>query len=121
MATRTTVTSRKNDGDIVVVTWEGFTTAADVGSPVQLLEHTDVSVQLVGTVGSSPNVFIEGSNDLSSWCTLKDVHGTALSSLSTITALHQVAEKPLYIRPRLSATSGGTDLDVVMVMRRPAQ
>lgn len=121
MATRTASLARRNDGDVILVTWEGLTTAADVGSPVELKEHTEINVQLAGTVGTTPNVIIEGSNDLANWCTLKDVHGTALGSLATITALHQVAEKPLYIRCRLSATAGGTDLDVLMLMRRPAK
>lgn len=120
MATRDATNVNRDNGFTRVVTWTGLTTAADVGIEVPVGACSEISVQLSGTLGSSPNVFIEGSNDGVNWATLKDVHGTALSAVATLTALHQLAEKPLLVRPRLSATSGGSNINVVMVMRRPS-
>lgn len=119
MATRTSGRAKVKNGERTeAVTWSGFTTAADVGSPVPVGDCLDITLQMVGTLGTTPNMIIEGSNDGSTWATLKDIHGTALSAIATA-AVHLIAEKPLYIRPRFSATAGGTpDINVIMVIRR---
>lgn len=119
MATREATVKELYNGAAREITWEGFAAADDVGRGVDVGAYNELCVQMFGTLATTPNMIIEGSNDGSSWATLKDVHGTALSAIAT-TAVHQIAEKPRFIRPRFSATAGGTpDIDVRIIARRP--
>ena len=112
----------KDDGATKVVTWAGFTAADDVGVPVEMSPWGDRCVQMTGTLGSGPQMMFEGSNSggASDYLQLKDVHGTALSAVSTKVPL-QIAEVPLYFRPRFVASSGGASIDVILILRRPNQ
>lgn len=120
MATIQATVATKNNGNTKIVTWTPVADAADVGVPIEPGEWDRVCVQLLGTLGTTPVVMIEGSNDGVDYLQLKDVHGTALSAAATKVPL-QLAEVPLYIRPRLVSTGGGTSINVVMVMRRGNQ
>lgn len=122
MATIQATVVTKDDGSTKIVTWEGFTAADDVGVPVELSPWGDRCVQMIGTLGSGPQMAFEGSNGggASDYLQLKDVHGTALSAVSTKVPL-QLAEVPLYFRPRFVASAGGADIDVVLVLRRSNQ
>lgn len=120
MATIQASVVTKHDGATKIVTWGPFTAADDVGVPVELTPWGDRCVQMVGTLGSGPQMAFEGSNDGTDYLQVKDVHGTALSAVSTKVPL-QLAEVPLYFRPRLAASSGGANLSVVLVMRRGNQ
>ncbi|KKK57679.1 hypothetical protein LCGC14_3052050 [marine sediment metagenome] len=76
----------------------------------------DKTVHVKGTFGVGGNVIIEGSNDGVTWVTLTDPQGTALNTITTET-LEAILENPLYIRPRVSAGDGTTDLDVILAGR----
>ena len=120
-----------DNGTTKVVTWPdddangdpktGFTTAGDVGLPVKLSPWGDVSVQLVGTVGTTVNFSIQGSNDGSTWASLFDVHGVVIDLDEVKNEIAQIAEVPLYIRPNLVTEVGTTDCSIIMVMRRSNQ
>lgn len=120
MATVQASVVTKDNGATKIITWASFTAAADVGVPVELTPWGDRCVQMVGTLGSGPQMMLEGSNDGTDYLQLKDVHGTALSAVSTKVPL-QLAEVPLYFRPRLVASAGGASIDVILVLRRGNQ
>lgn len=71
------------------------------------------SVQVIGTFGSA-TVVLQGSNDGSTWWSLKDTSGTAISLTAAGGADFSTAA--LYVRP---SASGGTsqDIDIHMVLR----
>lgn len=93
--------------------WETLTTTNADGSPLVIDRRTDRSVQVVGTFGSGGTVVIEGSNDGTNYRTLNDFQGSALSFTSA--GLEGIAEVPAYIRPRVTAGDGTTDIDVFLV------
>ena len=74
---------------------------------------SDKTVQLIGTFGSA-TVVIQGSLDGTTWATLTDPQGDALSF--TAAGLNLVAENVRYIRP--SASGGSSqDIDVYLLVR----
>ena len=88
----------------------------DAGTPIEFPLLSDRSVQVTGTFGSGGTVVLEGSNDGgTTWTTLKDPFGTALSF--TAAGLSQVVEGALQMRPRITAGDGTTDLNVILFMR----
>lgn len=93
--------------------WETLTTTNDTGSPVQLARMTDRTIQVTGTFGAGGTVVIEGSLDGTNYYTLNDLQGTALSI--TAAKIEGVSEVVTYIRPRVTAGDGTTDLDVFLV------
>lgn len=77
----------------------------DTGAPVALPNAADCSIQVTGTFGGATAV-LEGSNDGgTTWVTLRDPGGTALSF--TTANLKQVLEVVGLIRP---SVSGGTSV-----------
>jgi hypothetical protein len=63
-------------------------------------------------------VLIEGSNDGSTFATLSDPQGVAISK--TAAALSQISQVTRFIRPRVSAGDGTTSITVTLLARRPA-
>ena len=127
MATITpTVSKLGGDETVVKVLWEGLTyidatpgpETFDDGAPAEWPHHADRSVQVLGTFAGSTLV-IEGSNDGTNYYTLNDVAGSPLSF--TTAGVKQVQELTQYIRPRVSVGNESMDLDVALVMRRPAE
>jgi hypothetical protein len=97
------------------LTWTGLLNTDD-GAPFDQPDHDSVIVQVAGTFGTGGTLIIEGSNDGTSWATLNNqVGGTALSF--TGAGLRQIAEQPRYIRPRVTAGDGATNLAVRMLVR----
>jgi hypothetical protein len=87
---------------------------SDVGSAVGMADYQDRTVQVLGTFGSG-TVVIQGSNDDgTTWATLTDPLGNALSFTSA--GMKQITELPQYIRP---SVTGGTNsaIDVYLHMR----
>jgi len=102
-----------------LVTWTGLTfTTTDSGDPVQWVDFADRCVQVTGTFGTGGSVSLEGSNtgNTNEFIVLSDPQGNAL----TITAarIEQVLELPRYVRPRVTAGDGTTNLTVTICMRR---
>lgn len=107
--------SLTNDGSVKLLTWASHANGDD-GEPVAFPDFADNCVQVTGTLGTGGTMLWEGSNDKSVWATLNNVQGSALSMTSL--GVKQIAERPLWIRPRVSAGDGSTALVPTMLMRR---
>lgn len=100
-----------------VVTWETLTqTGLDSGDPLEMPGSAERSVQVIGTFGVGGSVRIEGSNNGVDYATLTDPQGNALDV--TAAKIETVMELTRWIRPRVTAGDGTTDLDVIMLVRR---
>lgn len=106
MATRNFVASNVGDRAIEVL-WSGLLNTDD-GGPVEFYDLPEKTVQVTGTFGAGGTIAIEGSNDATNWFTLTDMQSTAISKTSA--ALEAIAECPRYIRPRVTAGDGTTNL-----------
>lgn len=87
---------------------------ADTGVPIEFGEHMDMTVQITGTFGSA-TIVIQGSNDGTTYTTLTDPQGNAISKTSA--AIETIAECPRFVRPSSSGGTG-TAVDVVIFARR---
>ena len=114
MATITTVQSDKPGGNLSY-RWNPMAN----GDDGQIAEHTgsgDRTVQIQGTFGAGGTVVIEGSIDRSNWYTLRDPQGANLSFTSA--GLKAVLENVPFIRPRVTAGDGTTQIDALLNIRR---
>lgn len=113
MATRAAVMTNQ-DMRSVTVTWSGLTNAStDDGTPVEFADYADRSIQVQGTIGAGGNLRIEGSNDGTNYVVLTDPQGTALNFVAAGT-LEQVQEMTRFLRPRITAGDGTTNLTCTM-------
>ena len=114
----TTVALAKSRGDkhespyIITITWANLANGDD-GGPFEGAQYADRSVQVTGTFGSGGTVLIEGSNDGTNYSTLTDAQGNALSIQAA--KIEMIAELVRYIRPRVSAGDGDTDITVTLL------
>lgn len=119
MATRAkTISHLQTLGDNVdIVAWSGLTQATlDDGDPYECPGNADRSVQVTGTLGTGGSVRIEGSNDGTNYAPLTDPQGNALDI--TTLKIETVTELTRYIRPRITAGDGATNLAVTLLARR---
>lgn len=101
-----------------VIVWTGLTFATtDDGQPLQMPGSADRSIQVTGTFGASGNCRIEGSNDGTNYVALTDPQGNALNL--TAAGIEAVQEITRFIRPRITAGDGTTNLTVTMLVRKP--
>lgn len=84
----------------------------ETGAPLSMSGLTDRSVQIGGTFGGA-TVTIEGSNDGTTYFTLNDIQGSAISKTSA--ALEGIAEVAKYIRPKVTGGDGTTSINVYLV------
>jgi hypothetical protein len=111
MATRA-FTNVDNNMRSVTGQWAGLTQASlDDGAPVELSDYADRSIQVQGTIGAAGSCRIEGSNDGTNYVVLTDPQGTALNVVAA-GVIEQVQEMTRYIRPRITAGDGTTNLTV---------
>jgi hypothetical protein len=118
MATINPVISRLDDNTIKVF-WETLTTTNTTGARLgaRFADFSDRSVQVTGTFDSAV-VTIEGSNDETNYIGLTDPQGNSIAPSAA--GGEQIMENYLVMRPRIStAGTGGADLDVTMICRRP--
>ncbi len=103
----------------LIVLWETHTTTNRNGTPITLSGTvTDLIGFAKGTFGASATITWQGSLDNgTTYFTLKDPNDAD----STLAAAGAVAlrDKPLLIRPALSAGDGSTDVDVYLQISRP--
>jgi hypothetical protein len=78
------------------------------------LDAATRSIQVSGTFGAAGNVIIEGSNDGATFFTLNNAFGTALGTV-TAAAINSIDQNCRFVRPRVSAGDGTTNLKVVLV------
>ncbi len=116
MATRTPTITSPVPG-IKVVTWTGLLNGDD-GLPVDYTEFADMTAHFGGTFGTGGEIVIEGSNNIAAlgYVTLTDPQGNPIEYVAA--GIEIVAERPLFVRPRVPAGDGTTDLTAVLVMRR---
>ena len=119
MATRTpTVTPVATfKDDVHIVQWTGLLNTDD-GAPVEMPGSADRSIQFTGTFGVGGTVAFEGSNDGVNYASLTDPQGNAISK--TASGIEAVAEVTRFVRPRVTAGDGTTNLVATLLVRRPA-
>lgn len=103
-----TLTRAEPYADAWVATWTVST--GDDGAPVKLPQANDRSVQVTGTFATS-TVVLQGSNDGSTWVTLNNPQGTAVSF--TAAGLMAIQEHTRYMRPLVT---GGTGTGLVVTL-----
>lgn len=98
-----------------VVTWAAIPNG-DNGQAIDYPAFADMTVQFTGTFGAGGTVVLEGSNDGTNYVTLTDPQGNAIEK--TDASIEIVSERPLYVRPRVTAGDGTTEVNVILLMRR---
>jgi hypothetical protein len=93
--------------------WETLTSANAVGDSLEMTAWSDRSVQFVGTFDSA-TVVLQGSNDGTTWVTLTDPQGNAISK--TAAGLEAISELTRYVRPSTSGGGGSQDIDVYLLV-----
>lgn len=86
----------------------------NTGAPILMSTFSDRSVQVSGTFGAGGTVLLEGSNDGTTYATLTDPAGAAISF--TAAGLKQVLHITKYMRPRVSAGDGTTAITVHLLI-----
>ena len=116
MATRTPSASRTGvNHEQIMVVWSGLLNGDD-GGPFQQNGFGDRSVTFTGTFGTGGSVQLEGSNDGANWFVLSDPSSTTI--VKTAAAIEQVLELSLYVRPRVTAGDGTTNLECRVLFTR---
>jgi hypothetical protein len=90
--------------------WSGLATG-DTGLPQSAPSLPDKSVQVSGTFGAGTTV-LEGSNDGTTYTTLTDPGGAALS-FTAAGGPKQILQNPKFIRPN---TSGGASSGMIITL-----
>ena len=110
MAVRALVEVFTGIGGLKLYKWEGLLNG-DTGTPVQLPNFSDKSLQAIGTFGAGGTVTIQGSNDQGT--TFGALHRFDATDL-TLTDSEPGApvENTLQIRPNVTAGDGTTSLAV---------
>lgn len=106
-------------GSVRIFRWEQLTSASsDVGEPIgtDYASYADRSVQVVGTFGTGGTLLIEGSIDGTNYVTLNDPQGNPLSIQTA--KIEAIAEATPYLRARISAGDGTTNLDCYVFLRQ---
>lgn len=118
MATRIpTIKQGEVDNSLTYVTWTGLLNGDD-GTAVPGAEWGDRSIYFVGTFGAGGTVILEGTNEEvpANWVQLADPQGTGISK--TANGIEQVLEITRWVRPRVSAGDGTTNITAIMLARR---
>jgi hypothetical protein len=119
MATRA-ISIDKNiakDGAVIAATWTGLTFATtDDGAPLGQPAWGERTVQVFGTFGVGGSLALEGSNNGTNWAPVANRAGSAL--VFTSAGINRIQDYPLYVRPRVTAGDGTTNLSVVIAAHR---
>lgn len=106
-----------NDQSVRLFTWAALLqSTTDDGEPMSSPEFGDICIQVTGTLGAGGTLVWQGSNDKTVWHTLNNAQGGALSF--TALSTKQVVERPLWMRPAVTAGDGTTSLVVTALCRR---
>jgi len=117
MATRS-VSCVDSNGGTLTWSWSGLLqSSTDNGDKVSVGNVNGLTAQMVGTLGTGGEVTLQGSNDGTTWGTLKDLSGNDLT-LAAIGAFVAIPVRPLYIRPSVTGGDGTTSLGVILSATR---
>ena len=94
--------------------WEALVSGSLDGESIELPDHADKSVQVVGTFDTA-TIALQGSNDGTNWESLSDPQGNAIEMTST--GLKQILENTRFVRPLVTSVGGSTDVDVFLHVR----
>ena len=98
----------------MVVNWENLANGDD-GLPIDFSQYSDRIVQVLGTFGLGGSVRLEGSINGTDYNVLTDPQGNSLDiSMASIEA---VTELVRYVRPRVTAGDGSTNLSVYLLIK----
>ncbi len=100
--------------DGVLAVWD-FDAAGQDGATAEIASFTDRSVQVSGTFGGT-TVTIEGSNNGTTWVTLTDTAGTALTFTSA--GLRQILQVTRYIRAKTTSGTGVSVKAALVALRK---
>jgi hypothetical protein len=92
--------------NIKVYTWTPLTNTNIEGVPMSFPKAENISGQLSGTFGAGGTFQWQGSNDKVIFFNLLNWQGVAISR--TANALDTFEDRPLYIKPKLTAGGDGT-------------
>ena len=98
-----------------VITWPLLTAANAAGVAIEMPGSFYRSVQFDGTWDSATAV-LQGSNDGTTWFTLNDLQGSAISK--TGNALEGIAELTRYVRPSTSGGGGSQSLYCRILLKK---
>lgn len=119
MATRTPSRERVDTflDDAHVINWSGLLNGDD-GAPVEMPGSADRTVQFLGTFGTGGTIIIEGTNEQTptTYFPLTDPQGNAISK--TAASGESVLELTRWIRPRVTAGDGSTNLQALLLVKR---
>jgi hypothetical protein len=102
--------------DCHIIRWTGLLNT-DTGDRVEMPGSADRTVQVDGTFGAGGTLRWEGTNDGTTYYPLNDPQGNVLDF--TVAKIEQVLEITRYMRPRVTAGDGTTNLAVTILLRRP--
>lgn len=98
----------------VIATWPDMQNG-DEGSPIELANFADRSVQVTGDFGTGGNVRIEGSLNGTDYAVLTDPQGNTLDINAG--KIEAITELVRYIRPRVTVGDASTSLTVTMLLK----
>jgi len=105
-----------NDDSVLVASWSTLTASGDLGLPICLAAWSDKTVVVTGDFTGSPTIIIEGSNDGTNFVQISNRQGTAMSF--TAAGLNTSQDRPVFVRPRLTAGAGGGNVVVSIACHR---
>lgn len=115
MAIRTNL-SENLQRHVYRTTWSGLLNL-DTGTPESVARFAAATVQVKGTFGAAGSVSIEGSNDGgTTWAIINDTRGEASPATFTAADVRRLNERPLLIRPNVTAGDGTTNLTVLITL-----
>ena len=113
IAPTTTDVSPKKDGSSILVQWTPVT-ENNTCNPVSFPQHSDKSIQVLGTFGSA-SVAVQGSNDLpgtpTNFAALNDPSSTVIAITSA--GVKAVLENTVHVKP---VPSGGSSQSLTIQM-----
>lgn len=98
----------------IKVTWETLTETNTTGEAFLIAAFNTIAIQFAGTFGGA-TIVLEGSIDGTTYFTLDDVEGAAISKTSA--GMETSGDYALYVRPKVTGGTG-VDLDAIMICRR---
>lgn len=106
----------KGDGSVKQILWSDLVSGNADGSKFAFVEWAERTIQVSG-IWANATCTIQGSNDGITWFVLADREGTALQA--GVDFLSEVEENPLYLRPLVTGATATTNLDVLLIARKP--
>lgn len=104
----------EHSGRTVIHDWS-LTSADATGTAISVPGSSDRTIQFIADTAGSATAILEGSLDNSTFFTLTDGQGNAISTTAALGEM--VAENTLWIRPRLSTAGSGAEWSVLLFSR----